>query len=121
MKTPIEKEELLTEVLANAEELRAVTLRAGLTALQRKRRRRAVLRTATLMLPIAALVMLLAQRLLTRDDRTGQISKGTPTVDGTSIRVLSDEELLAFFDGQPVALVGPPGHQQLLLFDEARP
>jgi hypothetical protein len=34
------------------------------------------------------------------------------------VRVISDEELFALFPGRSLALVGPPGHQQLVFLDE---
>jgi hypothetical protein len=40
------------------------------------------------------------------------------TIEGTPIRVIGDEELLALFQGRPVALLGEPGHQRLVLLDE---
>ncbi len=45
----------------------------------------------------------------------GQVEEVIP---GTSIRVLNDEQLLALFKDRPVALVGQPGNQRLLLLDE---
>ena len=44
---------------------------------------------------------------------------GAFVIPGTNIRVLSDEELLAFFKGRPVGLVGPPENQRLVLFGDA--
>jgi len=39
-------------------------------------------------------------------------------IAGTPIRVINDEELLAVFQGRPIALLGEPGHQRLVLLDE---
>jgi hypothetical protein len=38
-------------------------------------------------------------------------------IAGTTIRVLTDQELLDLFQGHPVALVGTPGKQKLIIFD----
>ncbi len=45
------------------------------------------------------------------------------TAKAGSIEVIDDEQLLALFSGRPLALVGQPGHQQLLFLDQpaARP
>jgi len=40
-------------------------------------------------------------------------------ISGTSVRVLSHAELLAFFKDRPVALVGRGANQRLILFDES--
>ncbi len=42
----------------------------------------------------------------------------SPIVPGTSIRLVSDEELLAMFPDRPVALVGPPENRQFVFLDE---
>jgi hypothetical protein len=41
-----------------------------------------------------------------------------PTVPGTSIRLVSDDELLGMFPDRPVALVGPPANQRFVFLDE---
>src|SRR5688572_24909065 len=122
MKTPIENEKLLADVLAD-EELRASTLQAGLMALRRKRQRRVIGHAVALVLVPLAVMAMLVLRLYQSDGapprRTSEtITQVAPTVEGTTIRVLTDQELLAFFEGRPVALIGSPGHQQLVLFDD---
>jgi hypothetical protein len=129
MKKRVEHEELLADVLAENEPCRATILERGLAALRRARTRR---RAARLILTVAPLLLLAAMlwqsqrgpapRIATTPDIStippapAQVAK---TIEGTPIRVLSDEELLAFFKHRPVALLGGPGHQRLILFDEA--
>jgi hypothetical protein len=121
MKTPTDNDELLADVLADDTDLRTSTLQAGLATVRRRRRARRV-RTATLVLaPLLAIAALVFQRL--HQPRPGpekilSAAQPAPTVEGTDIRILTDEELLALFKGRPVALIGSPGHQQLILFDE---
>jgi hypothetical protein len=43
-----------------------------------------------------------------------------PTVPGTSIRLLTDEELLSMFPGRAVALLGTGSQRQLVFLDEHR-
>jgi hypothetical protein len=35
------------------------------------------------------------------------------------VKIITDDELLDYFKGHAVALVGPPEHRRLLLLDEA--
>jgi hypothetical protein len=125
MKMPSDNDELLHAVLDSDDELRAKTLQAGLTALRRRRANRSVARAAMFVLaPMLAIVALsLAFNRSRSDSATRSHSSSlvaTRTIEGTAIRDLTDEELLAFFKGRPVALVGSPGHQQLVLFDQSQ-
>jgi len=40
------------------------------------------------------------------------------TIPGTTIQMISDEELFALFPGRPLALIGPKGNQELVFLDE---
>ena len=119
-----EADELLADMLADENRLRETTLQRGLAEMHRVRKRRHTMRvTVAVCLP----VLVLAATIYVRDLSTNRNSThDTPlpitqiekTIRGTSIRVLNDEELLDLFNGRPVALIGPAGHQQLILFDE---
>ena len=116
-------EKLLADVLGD-EELYASTLRTGLAVLRRKRRRRALQAAMIVLVPLAGLLAVVLPRsrpmpraLANHDEKTSAAKAGR-FIEGTTIRVLSDEELLALFRDRPVALIGSPGHQQLVLFDE---
>ncbi|HTD66805.1 MAG TPA: hypothetical protein VK846_09790 [Candidatus Limnocylindria bacterium] len=130
MKKRIEQKELLEDVLVEDQGYRTATLEHGLAAMRRQRTRR---RLASLALSVSAPVLLLAAVVMLQNRRLApaplmpqsvvtpsipkvQIAK---TIEGTPIRVLSDEELLDYFKGRPVALLGKPGHQRLILLDEA--
>lgn len=76
---------------------------------------------------ITAVVAMLAIRSGTSSSR--QIARNSPapvkqheanTVPGTSIKLVSEEELLALFPDRPVALVGPPEDRRFVFLDEAR-
>src|SRR5688572_27454503 len=125
MKTSPEHDELLNEVLTgeNATELRSASLNYTLTAVRRQRRFRQVLRGAC---PVAALAILTAilwyrQAPLIQPVAIQPSVVGGPTVPGTSIRLVSDEELLAMFPDRPVALIGPPEERHFVFLDEKRP
>ena len=122
MNKEAEQDELLADVLADGTHFRATTLELGLAEMQRVRKRR---RAARLGAVVCAPLLVLATAIFLREflarhtnnpPRVVQVGKVIP---GTSIRVLSDEELLAMFKDRPVALVGKPGNQRLLLLDEA--
>ena len=125
MKKRVEHEELLADVLSENESWRAATLEQGLATLRRVRSRR---RTVRLTMAFAAPLLVLAAVLVLQNRRVvslqvaeqneGQSAHVVKTIEGTPIRVLNDEELLALFKDRPVALVGEPGNQRLILLDE---
>src|SRR5215203_1867939 len=99
MKTPSERDELLAEVLAENEQLRESTLHAGLAALRHRRRRRSITRmTIVAILPLAAVAWLLSRPLepvKQAQPRREMARETSIMVEGTHIRVVNDEELLA--------------------------
>ena len=42
-----------------------------------------------------------------------------PPADTVKVKFITDEELLALFPDRPVALIGRPGHQQLVFLDKS--
>jgi hypothetical protein len=116
-----EREKLLTEVLVNETDVRQATLQAGLSALRGRRVRRYTARVATFLIPsilAAGLIVSRMNRPFRNEPRPTRVQM-EETVPGTRIHVLTDEQLLDMFQGRPVALVGPPGNQRLLLLDQA--
>lgn len=129
MKTSPEHDELLTAVLSDStdNELRAKSLDRTLAAVRQRRRRRHVLRGAggIVMAGIMAAVLWHrhapdARPVATIHSQPSEVAPTAPTVPGTNIRLVSDEELLAMFPDRPVALVGPPGNRQFVFLDEKR-
>jgi predicted TIM-barrel fold metal-dependent hydrolase len=121
MKEPSEKEELLADVMGSDEELRAATLQKGLMALRRRRRLRKVRTLVLALAPLAgAAALIFARQWPHREIAQGPVrtAQTNRVIAGTAIGVLTDEELLALFKGRPVALIGSPGRQRLVLFDE---
>jgi len=126
MKTTPEHDELLNEVLTggNVTELRTKSLDDTLTAVRQHRRLRHALRCAS---PVAAIGILMAIFWYRHSQfpqpvavQPAAAAMAAPTVPGTSIRLVSDEELLAMFPDRPVALVGPPENRQFVFLDEKR-
>ena len=124
MKRNDEREELLADVLANEAELRNATLEAGLQEVGRVCRRRRAMRAVTIgaMPVVISAAIICVREMLSNGEKPGDLSlhiaRADELIPGTPIRVVNDEQLLELFQGQAVALVGQPGHQQLLLFDE---
>jgi hypothetical protein len=121
MNTDREREKFLADVLGSRGDLREAALQAGLSALRRRRVRRNVARAVTLLLVPLLAAALIVHRTYQRveSEQPASIAHAEQTVPGTTIRVLTDEQLLDMFQGRPVALIGPPGDQRLLLLDHA--
>jgi hypothetical protein len=121
MKKQSGHEELLKELFDEGapEDFRAATLKRGLAAVRRIRRRRMAWRAAPVLIALI-LASTIVERQLHHTSSTVPVQEARPAkvIPGTTIRVLSDEELLAFFKGRPVGLVGPPENQRLVLFDQ---
>ena len=122
MKREKDYDRLLSDVL-EAGHLREATLQHGLRALRRKRGRQHAARLAGVTVSVLALALVVLwnrphRQTVEHSHAPPPASTAVETIAGTDIRVLSDDELLAMFKGRPVALVGPPGRQQLLLFEQ---
>lgn len=118
--------QLLNELLGpeDMETLRQATLESGLAGLRRRRaRRRLILGCALAFLFIFPIsIGVLRHELASRSPRSiPQSPFAASPVDPNTItgtKIISDEELFALFPGRPLALVGTPGHQQLVFLDE---
>jgi hypothetical protein len=117
----------LLEQLIESEEverLRRATLESGLAGLRQRRARHRVIRICAaaglLALPVA--VAFFYRDLTTRLAGTAPRPAPTTAMMGPSqdqrTKIISDEELFALFPGRALALVGTPGHQQLVFLDE---
>ena len=124
MKRESNKQKLIAELLGDDSDLRAATLQRGLILSRRKRKRRHVWRASWLVLTLVAALWLQLHHEHRESAIQSAISKAPPQtaspnlIEGTSVRVLTDAELLDLFKDRPVALIGPSGRQRLLLFDE---
>jgi hypothetical protein len=74
---------------------------------------------------------LLGVRMLTHDPDTkttttlpavasvpSELAPASPEEAAPQVKFITTEELLALFPDRPLALVGPPGRQRLIFFDE---
>jgi hypothetical protein len=124
MKHPDENP-LLREILADEPlaALRHTSLEQGLGAMRRARRLHRAARVGTLALvPVLLIVALTlhkpAQETASRPPTPGapQASVVAPPAE-SGVKMISDEELFALFPGRSLALIGKPGHQQLVFLD----
>lgn len=123
----LDQDRLLRDLFGGEElsTFRQASLDQGLALLrQRRRRRRLALRVCALAcLPLAlAAGAFVRQAILASTEHLRTVS--SPALSGSSatarlapIKFISDEQLLDLFPGRPLALVGRPGHQQLVFLD----
>ena len=116
-----QNEDFLKELFDESapEHFRGATLESGLAALRKVRRRRMVWRAVPVLIALVLASAIVERQLRHSVSKApAQASRPAKVMPGTDIRVLSDDELLAFFKGRPVGLVGPPENQRLVLFDQ---
>lgn len=121
-----EQDRLLEEIISGDElsSFRQASLENGLALLRQQRRRRRNTRVWVL----AALPLLLALGIVFnrapgfRPRPTGSVPPArtalvTPHLRTTEAKLITDDELFALFPNRPLALIGKPGHQQLVFLD----
>ncbi len=104
---------------------RQVSLEQGLAAMRRRRRSRRLARACALAsLPLAFLAAIFFSWPPRTETHPVPVVKTQGTVASVAalkvppVKFIDDEQLLALFPDRPVALVGRPGHQQLLFLDQ---
>jgi hypothetical protein len=123
-----ERDHLLNEILGSDEVsgFRQTSLDQGLAAFRKARSRRRAGRTGALV----ALPVLLAAAVFVHQ-WPGSTGSSVPSVSSVpvagpaiappratpSVKFITDEELFAIFPNRSLALIGPPGHQQLVFLD----
>lgn len=127
MKHP-EENSLLNELLTGEEvaQFREASLQHGLTVLRRRKRRARVFQCGALVaLPFIALALVFSLRQAPE----ATMAKATPqhstpatapqaNPEPPPVEVIDDAELFALFPNRSLALIGPPGKQQLVFLDD---
>ncbi len=123
------EDNLLGDIFSKSSDFRAASLEQMLFSARRKRQRRKVVQVSGIaMLVMGLFVLNMKSRNRVESsapqvasiNSSSPIQKNFPTVPGTSIRILNDEELLEMFKGRPVALMGPPEDRRFVVLDELR-
>lgn len=126
MKTP-DEHPLLKEILADEKlsEVRRASLDQALALIARRRRtRRAGQWISVLVLAavgFTALVVRAPKRTEVAGFQPPQAEIKTTPRPESRVQTITDEELFALFPDRAVALVGTPGHQELVFLDAPRP
>ena len=115
-----ETDRILSEILATdrTDRLRIASLAQGLTLVRRRRQVQTIVRAcAVVCLLLAPIAILMTSKF----PRTGApaVVSGSSAQPGvpSQLERITDEELLALFPGQTIALVGAPGDQRLMVAD----
>ncbi|MGO8699715.1 MAG: hypothetical protein ACLQVY_18600 [Limisphaerales bacterium] len=111
---------LLQELLNDDElsALRQASLARGLRALHQRRRRRRQLQVAAVLIPLLVLLGHWPFRQAPRPAALASVTTPSPRVETEKVQYITKDQLLALFPNRPIALIGPPGHQQFILLDE---
>jgi|ERR1043165_7287462 hypothetical protein len=124
---PPEHDRLLNEIITGEEvaDFREASLQHALTAIRQQRRRQRSLRRGALaaVLVVVALGIVVgrspkptAQEIEASNASPVAVSSAPPRT--APLKLINDDELLALFPDRPVALIGKPGHQQLVFLDQ---
>jgi hypothetical protein len=123
---PSDREKLLKEILSSEDvsDFRQNSLARGLAGLRRERRRRQLVRFSSAAAVLICLVVgiLLKSANPVRNEHASVQRSAQPapaSLADSHVDFISDDQLLAFFTNQPVALVGKPGDQHLVFLGES--
>ena len=116
-----EHDRLLREILddGDAANFRAASLARGLDFLQQRQRRKHFAQAcAAAILPLL-LISVLVVHLASQPASTPPAVHPAPAppTDTAKVKIITDEELFALFPNRALALIGSPGHQQLVFLD----
>jgi hypothetical protein len=89
-----------------------------LDAVRRRRRRRRFEIVAAVILPLLLIFSSAFHRHSKLVTRIAAQSKPTPAADVPGVKYITSQELFALFPDRPIALIGKPGHQQVIFLDE---
>lgn len=118
-----DQEKLLKEILPREDvaDFREASLERGLVCLRRQRQRRYMTRAILVAVAVCGLWL----GLVLKPRSTEHVSNTPPPprtatapANSSHVTFISDEELLAMFPKQPVALIGKPGQQRLVFLNK---
>jgi hypothetical protein len=98
--------------------VRRASLEAGLSALRARRRKRRIWAVAGVVAPMALIFATVVSRH--RGGAPDALAIAPPSASAApTVKFIDDSELLALFPDRDVALIGPPGRQELRFLDSA--
>jgi hypothetical protein len=116
-----DQDRLLREILEEGEaaDFRAASLAGGVDFLRRRKTRARIAQVCAAGMLAGLLVFWLALHLSSRPagPRLAVVTAPAAQTDMSKVKIINDEELFALFPNRPMALIGPPGRQQLIFLD----
>jgi hypothetical protein len=113
-----DQEKLLKEILPRGDEsdFRDASLQFGLAGLRRERRRRHIVRfSAAAVVLLGLCIGFFRSQHATKPQRlVVQVQPAVSSSASSHVEFINDDQLLAVFTNQPVALIGKPGEQRLV-------
>jgi hypothetical protein len=119
--TEQDKNQLLEEILGDDElnQLRQGSLLRGLKEMRRRRRRVMAARVCMTVLPALLLAWAVFYPRVQQPFRgLAPIAMSVSPEATSKVEYITKEQLFALFPNRPMALVGKPGHQQVIFLDE---
>jgi hypothetical protein len=119
------KNQLLTDILGDEEltQVRQASLLGGLKAMRRRRQRAVAARISMMVLPVLVLaVAVFYPRIQPRYPApvAAPVALSLGSESASKVEYINTEQLFALFPHRPMALVGKPGHQQVVFLDRHR-
>jgi hypothetical protein len=118
--TDRDKNQLLEELLGDDElaRIREASLLRGLREMRGRRRRALAGRVGVMMLPALMLAFVIFSPRFESSHRTTPPTAMAPASKSESkVEFITTEQLFALFPNRSMALVGKPGHRQLIFLD----
>jgi hypothetical protein len=119
--TDQDKSQLLEEILGDdaLNQLRQGSLSRGLKEMRRRRQRAVAARVSMMALPALLLAFAVFYPQAQRPHQApAPIAMSRASKAASRVEYINTEQLFALFPNRPMALVGKPGHQQVLFLDE---
>jgi hypothetical protein len=117
-----EKSQLLEKLFADdeLEHLRRASLSRGSKEMRRRRQRSMAARVFVMSLPVLLLATLVFHPHWRASIQPPARSAPPQTTDvGSKVECITAEQLFALFPNREMALIGKPGHQQLIFLDDS--
>jgi hypothetical protein len=119
--TDQDKNQLLEAIFGDDElaQLRQTSLSRGLQEMRRRRQRAVAARLSMMALPVLLLAaMVLYSRFQPRDQAPAPTTMALASKAASKVEYITADQLFASFPERSMALVGQPGHQQLIFLDQ---